>query len=1612
MKISMTIANKKISGKNNTHTMIEEYANEVIYEFEQTGSKKHIAPWQGNRFLKKEKRSQRKKLDKVWQANALNREEVLEKLIIQSDDLTSNIFGSFARIMDLLKQTNNEFLIKLMEDLVVMIYWLVRSRTKIDYVMAITTFIKHRSGKSITLMARESELVKKFEHIFKESGSGVQSVDETLTFLRSALDRFKTVKENAIVKRFYKFIMYCLSLSLFEGIGIKFSNLNYSKAEEAAIKEKYTFGTDFIECVLDTLLFMCERGWQCFKTGSLSPLLHSGSTYEKWFDKATTLKRQSNFLSDPEPHNFTIFEFFNDLDDTIEKGTAIVKWNEFSDAREKNFINRLLDDLKLIRATEVTRKAAQQERKAPLGLLLFSTPGAGKSTFTKLLFYHFASLFDLPKEDEYRYVRNFADQYWSGFKSYKWCIQLDDIAFLNPNVASAGGDPSVMEMLNVVNSVPFVPTQADLADKGKTPVRAKLVIATTNTKELNTIHYFSCPMAVNRRLPIVVTLSVKPQYQKEARFLDAGLAPEVVPGSYPDYWNILVQKVVSCDDSKSSTDPNFENMVDETISRRAKFENLQMFSNIYDFLAWFSAFAIKFEQEQGKVLSSDKCMRDVSLCKKCFYPTNLCKCTVVQTDDVEEVTDPENDNSHTMRLIAQRAHERVLQWSHNWRPNRAPDLDAPVGRFNAWHYIQYKVFRWAEIVHLFEIFLIFLLTNWFTYWCIKRLPVNGLLKIAVAWMSSWVVDPQIQRILIRLAGENAFYKLRRTAQMLKIMGALVTVLAMYKAGSMLFKNFYKSPLDEMRPQTRYSEKFGKKPEAKDEEREEVWYKDDYKTTTFDTGRLTPSWKQMGISKVAKILSENCVTLLSTREVDGKIVRRQGRAFCVGGHIYMTNNHCLPEHQDLSVSLIQSSSDTGITSNVDFILRQNEIYRIPDRDLCFVRLRQVPPRKDLRELFAKKTFRGFLKGVYVSKNARGQIVYNPVAGIKLHEQYHIDELKSTTDIWCGTAQTPTEIGDCGAVLLAEAPCGPVILGIHVLGLESSVRVGAHRVTIDMIEDAIQTFGDIIIQSGTPELSSDSARRAVVDLHYKSPFRYMDKGVANVYGSFTGFRPASKSRVTKTYICDSMRKRGYEVKTAPPTMAGWVPWRLAGIEMVQPTCNVDSVLLARCVDYYTTDILNSLTSLDLKELTVLDNMTAINGFPGVTYIDKINRSTSMGNPWKTSKKFYLVDLEPNEIWQEPVMFTDEIMDRVDVILQRYHNGERTMPNFCAHLKDEPISKAKAESGKTRVFTGAPVDWSIVVRKYLLSFVRLVQNNRFVFEACPGTVTQSLEWEQMRAYLVAFGEDRIVAGDYGKFDKRMIAPFILAAYDIIYNIHKVAGWSEEDLRVIMGIAEDTAFPLIDFNGDLVEFYGSNPSGHPLTVIINSLVNALYMRYCYAKLNPNGEIATFKQNVHLMTYGDDNVMGVHPDANWFNHTAIQKTLADIGVEYTMADKTSESVPFISLNDISFLKRRWRWDEDVGAYLCPLEHDSIAKMLTMYVPDGSDVAEAHSAKVIVAACNEYFFYGKTVFEEKRKMFLDVIRENQLEPYKQPMPTWQELYDRFWRASRHVKYETPHRPEL
>lgn len=1665
-------------------------------------------------------------------------------------------------------------IVKIVEDLGVLAYWLKKSTTRADYLMSFITYAKLYTGESL-LIAATAAITDKFNLLF---GPEVQGFEDQLDTIRDIFDKYDKIWELPTIKKCYKLTMFCLSFNIFAVTGTSFSSLNYTVVEEEALRRRYNNRSEFMLTIVDTTTFLMKQGFQMYRTGISTTIFHSAEVYSKWIEKAGELERLSLCLSNLEAQGAEYFQYRKDLDDTIESGEAITKYVTKDLGSSINFIKVQLSKLKTLRASEVTKKAAAQNRKAPFSVLVAGGSSVGKSSFTEMLFQFYGKIFDLGTSDDFKYTRNSIDEFWSNFRSHMWCIQLDDIAMMNPEKAQE--DASLNDLINVVNNVPYVPNQAALEDKGRTPCLARFVVATTNTPHLNASVYFACPLALRRRLPYVFQIFPKAAYARDdsPQMIDASKLPSAAEqqGVWPNYWNIMVHKIVHAGDKNGR--------------QFGKMELVEKFYDIENFLRYFAKIAKDFERLQAQAVEVSGSMSQIQICKECYSAITSCICAAGNTVGTRQVSGfdfaqecegatparPVKITNTAMFTVrhdtpfvpltlytptpegADVAQKNLRKFVSDLEYLGLVILPHYVCRFVAQYGRDLFAERYTKFLKQYLARTVYfreypVLVDWFNSpealkvfkeWSrigspaeLAHFPVNyfqGRIKVptlnpstpdvsytlddqdsdsaiadkcwkdfaceSLAEVAAWLVffpcliwryfgwngycgtfvrggcTYTIVKMLVLWVGILNFFGLafllgvtrqiivrllnwfvlsswgKKTAMALlfdfrnikitppKQWKMQISALALLSICWMSYRHYSKITVKEVQDSSVLQEPLPAAPvgttelppgpvpttdEIENEKKfplsDEVnpWYNASVPVTSFDLDPMHCSMASLQSEQVISMVAKNCVFMETTSLLeDGSTRRNRFRAFCLGGHLYVTNNHNMPNDPSLRVLITRQKQvappeKAGVNNNIHFCIQQGDILRMEPNDLAFFQVLGQPPCKDLTSLVAKVSLNARINGFYIARNIDGEAttveLWNCTKVPPADYNFHVPT-------WTGQPARPTVSGECGSVMLLIHPSYCVIVGIHAV-LFHSGHIGAARLDQEVVEMAINHFRRPIIQSGVPKLSCSTAIREVGELHHKSPLRYIEEGAANVFGTFTGFRPHPKSHVAPTLLGEViMKAKGWEKEFGQPSMHPWKPTRVALQDIFGMSHEFSSVTLAQAKMDFVEDILGQFLNAgdrhgsgDFSYLNPLTHNAAVNGIPGVKYIDHMNFNTSMGAPWGHTKQKHLLPY-PTDDCPDNKTFEPEVWERVDEIIARYEACICYHPVFTAHMKDEAKELLKIIAHKTRIFTAAPSDWSIVVRKYLLPFVKLLQENKYVFQAAPGTNAQSLEWEQIREYLTQFGADRIVAGDYAKFDKRMSSEFILAAFDVIIEIHAKAGWSEKELRVLYGIAEDTAFPLVDFRGDLIQFYGSNPSGHPLTVIINSLVNILYLRYCYIVLNPDHESATFTMNVAAMTYGDDNIMGVSKRAPWFNHTALVEVLKSIGVGYTMADKTAVSVPYISLSETSFLKREWRWDQDVGAYLAPLADQSIRKMLTIGLVSKDISREEGMLAVMQSALNEYFFHGKARFEEERIFLQNLVVEHDLERFEaiKPLPTWFGCYERFWKNSLGVKIQREH----
>jgi hypothetical protein len=600
------------------------------------------------------------------------------------------------------------------------------------------------------------------------------------------------------------------------------------------------------------------------------------------------------------------------------------------------------------------------------------------------------------------------------------------------------------------------------------------------------------------------------------------------------------------------------------------------------------------------------------------------------------------------------------------------------------------------------------------------------------------------------------------------------------------------------------------------------------------------------------------------------------------------------------------------------------------------------------------------------------------------------------------------GLCMAPIVTETK-GPLIGGFHLGGKNGETRGCSGLLLKDEFISAMERLrqapGVVLSKSsGTiPTELYDIQFYQGDDVHPKSPINFLPEGTnCKYYGQVTG-RAKYYSEVEDTVISKHVEDVcGVPQKWGGPQFKKGYPWQASLQYSTRPSCGIEGSLLEKATNDYVEGFLRTLDEIpDMKkDVRPLTEMETVCGIDGLRFIDKMPSNTSIGFPLSGPKSEYLTLLDPTDhpTHQCPAVLDQRFWDHAYEMEETYLQGERAYPIFKACLKDEPTKLTK---DKVRVFQGAPVALQLLVRKYYLPVARLLSMLPFASECAVGINAQGPEWDQLARHVMKFGAKRILAGDYSKYDLRMPAQVMFAAFRVMMDIAKICGYSQRDLAIMEGIATDICYPLMAYNGDLIQHYGSNPSGQNLTVYVNSIVNALLFRCAYYHITREREnVPEFREICALITYGDDAKSSVHESFPEFNHISVAKFLEDHDMKFTMPDKKSEPIPYMTDEEADLLKRANVYSEDTGMIMGALDNDSIFKSLHAALRSKAITREQQAMQNIDGALREWFSHGRDVYETRREQMIEVAKRADIihgcsvvhESYDDRLQQWKDKY--------------------
>lgn len=1412
-----------------------------------------------------------------------------------------------------------------------------------------------------------------FEELFGLKNSGLMDVDgpydwstmpprqyenQTKTFddVKNVVKVWGNIKNSESVAKVYKFVSLILATGLCSQNHLKFDiggfNLFHVKASERVENL-----TDIVEVVMETAIYFLERGYDAFQSGDAWRLLYSDNTllqYEK--DVSFVLSRVSLIETDRlEDLGMDLLEYEKLLESVLIRTHEYLKITPPS--AQRNVLTSKLQQIDRVMVKMIQVRKNTSIRVKPFSLLLFGGSGVGKTTMLNPMLHLLMSVNGFPTGGNSICTLNASDKYQSDYSSSVTSVVIDDIA--NATFEAAEGNHCQL-IIDFINNDPKNCLKADVDSKGSVMIKPKFVIGTTNRKDLMAYHYSNEPVSIARRFDYTITVEVHPDFKQEDNDMLDG---NKVQDGVPDCWCFTVERVCPIKQDRGKPD---------AIGYKPVKWGRQTLVGIRMplLLAFLSDVSKKHFVLQDKLVQTSTSIFDVPVCS-CGNYRQFCICDRVVFGNLENQSRlTENLTQVETWIMSQRYLYHFMRFASLCRLTLTT-LSTYFSRDRS-----YMSKAWW-----------FLSSTAALYWLIFYWTIVGVTSSVIAgvYIGIQELDTKCQKTIEkcdRVQNVLEHFNMRdrvKNAKVIRIMGyGIVTISTLYGIREM-YRRYRKF--------TNHGNEYVTPP-PDEVQRENVWKKAHLEPIPVSEACRTTTHTQL-VSKVSSVLAYvMCEEYRTGRKFASNV-------FPICSNVWVLNQHAI-NMEEVKMTFIRRDP-TKVGSNFSCIVSPVHMYKIPDSELLMMYVPNGGDNKNMIDYFPLIR-RGKVSGatlVYKDENAQIRL-----QRVRAHPKV-VASSTITTSGYAYVTEYPTFLGQCMSVLVSD-DITPRILGFHFAGNTGVKQGAACSITQDEIRAGLNALENrygvcLSNNSGTfiLEPQGDSPNvKLLNNIHEKSPTNFLDEGASLIaYGAHTGSRRNFTSLVVSSYISTYVAEvfGVPNMHGPPPNMNKYHPWvydlnNMSHVKSFSPT------LIMLASRSFEDKINDNLDYKALRNVSPLSRESCLAGADGVRGIDSINLSTSMGHPWNQPKNKYLTrtDISANGVSQTidcPQWVWDEV-EKSEATLSR---GERCYWVMRASLKDEPT---KITKNKVRVVCGAPIHCLLLVRMYFLPVAKVIMDNSELFECAVGINAHGPEWTKFTQHVTQYGEDRMIAGDYKDYDSTMPPALTLAAFQILINMARKAGYSEKQLEIMKGIATEICYPVYEYNGEFVQINGSNPSGHPLTVFINSFANSLYIRCAYYHIYSFDPLDPFDDHVTLMCYGDDNIMSVSEHKPEFNHTSIAEAMECYGVTYTMAEKGAASVPYIHISECTFLKRRMVWNEEMGLYFGPLEESSLYKTLHSNLKSKLLTPAEHSVECINCVLTEYFLFGEEIYNDRLEKMTRVCQLAGLMHYFDgELPTYVDQYD-------------------
>lgn len=1331
---------------------------------------------------------------------------------------------------------------------------------------------------------------------------------------------------------------------------------------------------DFGDLLLDTIIHFTEGGYRFFQSGEINDIFWAK---DEVFDFIKAFDFLNSRISIVESGNLDqlgcgIHDYDAKLSTAIETGYDLIKQCPKKDYFRHSTLLAKCTALASIQTRMIKCQKKGGLRARPYSIYVAGPSAIGKSDIATQLSHALLLMNGHTSTMESVITLNSDDKFASEYSTRNQVIILDD--FCNSHLDYVQGNPAKM-IIDIVNNVPVAVLKADADQKGNVYFNPLYCIVTSNIKNMCAEKISNDPASLLGRMNVHLYPVVLEQYRIDGTFM---LDPSKIPPGMDllDVWHFDVKRILIKPANQAEL-PSIPVFVFWTNEDGRIMKNIRM----PELLVFLKAQTAKHTREQNRLLQNNKSMFEIKACEHGLVPNHCvnCRTFVSQSEEMDSIS--------MGKLISLFYVTRCLSYCNS-----------------SFHGILFTLFFGSvtkqqiiqitqNVMYKISVFLILsaiAITNIcktssylefaihlcvFAFICVVFFL--DIYDYAKSVNDTMAFNPKV----FTYVANSYNSKYTKPKYIILLATAAIAIKTLYSLRRTFTEQGASNP------------KMKVDSEGKSIERKNIWKKTQIFSLPAGDKALTSRYEQIR-------------DLLSTRIGHVFIERGDGtsaacKIFPVSNSVWIMPNHTLKEGMKHQFKVTIHDTDT-IGRNFSAVIDESYIVRIAGCDMALVHLPQGGENRDITHLFPTKC----IKSTCIQK---AKIMFREEDGsCNMSEVFtKPDSITLHGKTYTGYSYELSYMSFRGLCMAPVISCVgvPLILGFHTAGIENTTTGFAATLTQHVLLEGIHTLSSrhlLALSEGTISTKMVGVETGPLGpIHPKSPLNFQEQGKILTYGAHSLGTRTQRSNVIPTLISDDVAEimdlpvlHGKPLQESVHSMNGQYPWREDLIKLSNTTELMDPTFLELAYQDLEDKIFEHLDAnpSELEDFHPYPIEVALAGFDGVFGVDPIQKTTSSGWPLNKPKTHFIEEGPEYEGIFCPLIADDAILIDVARIKATYLEGKRAYPVHRGNLKDEPTKLSKE---KVRVFAGSQMSFLIIVRQYTLSFCRFIINNPYLWECAVTLNCYSGDWTRLRNHTARFGDHRIIAGDYAAFDSTMSVQTMSKAFQLMIAILKRGNYDADEIKILEGISCDLMYAFYEYNGEYLMVFGSNPSGNALTVFLNNIVNCLYMRYSYyfiyAPVTISSirftipyrlpDIPRFDKVVSLMCYGDDNKSSVREGYDEYNHTAVVSALATCGIVYTMADKTSASVPYVHDDNADFLKRKAVWSDDIGAYKAPLDITSMQKSLHRVLRSKVLTHEQHSAEIILNVNREFFQYPRDIFDMRHAQLFKIAEKNNLVGY-------------------------------